>query len=66
MPNCNNAPDPGQCAISNNIPNDVKENDNAPVMNASFFMLVNFKFSYSFGFSVLPCYFKWFLVSTFV
>ena len=38
MPNCNNNPDPGQCVISNNTPNDVKENDNAPVMNANFFM----------------------------
>ena len=54
MPNCNNNPDPGQCVISNNTPNDVKENDNDPVMNANLFMLVNFKFPYSFGFSVSP------------
>jgi hypothetical protein len=57
IPDCNNIPAPGQCAISNNIPNDVKENDNAPVMNANFFILVNFKFPYSFGFSVSPRYF---------
>jgi hypothetical protein len=52
MPNCNNNPHPSQCVISNNIPNEVNENENAPVMNANFFMLVKFKFPYSVGFSV--------------
>ena len=53
-PNCNNNPAPGQCVISNNTPNDVKENDSAPVMNANFFMLVNFKFLICLAFKFRP------------
>lgn len=50
MPSWSNNPEPGQCAISNNTPNDVKENDNAPVMNAVFFISYKFKFLYLFDF----------------
>ncbi len=50
MPNCSNNPEPGQCAISNNTPKDDKENDNAPVMNAVFFISFKFKFLYLFNF----------------
>jgi hypothetical protein len=33
---------PGQCINLNNPPNDVKENDNAPVINANFFICILF------------------------
>ncbi|OFY11201.1 MAG: hypothetical protein A2W93_08700 [Bacteroidetes bacterium GWF2_43_63] len=57
MPTSSKMPVPGQCINLNRIPKDVREMDTAPVINANTFIRIQFKFSYSFGFSDPPRFF---------